>query len=133
MDREGSINHDPLILSFARTKWIKLEGLILGIVEGRSVPRVELDDRVSEVSGYGGGGLFCESAGDRAPQALTSVTHLFVSELEEDSMIIILECKLESGRQDGSNEFQVLPLLTNSNTASESIGAVGPLVHQVHA
>lgn len=50
MDREGSINHDPLILPFARFKLIKLEGLMLGIVEGRSLPRVEVDDIVDKVS-----------------------------------------------------------------------------------
>jgi hypothetical protein len=46
MDRVGSINHDPLILSFARLKWIKLEGLISGFVEKRPVPEVDLDDIV---------------------------------------------------------------------------------------
>ena len=63
MDREGSINHDPLILSFARFKLIKLEGLMLGVVDGRSVPRVDTDDdivdRVSLLSRYEGGGLCC--------------------------------------------------------------------------
>ena len=62
MDREGSINHDPLILSFARFKLTKLDGLISGIVERRSVPRVDIDDiddRVSVVSRYEGGGSCC--------------------------------------------------------------------------
>lgn len=61
MDREGSINHDPLILSFARFKLTKLEGLMLGIVENRSVPSVtdDIDDRVSVLSRYEGGGLSC--------------------------------------------------------------------------
>lgn len=33
MDRVGSINQDPLILSFERLKLMKLEGLMLGVVE----------------------------------------------------------------------------------------------------
>lgn len=48
IDREGSISHDPLTLSFARLKWTRLEGLILGIVESRSLPlRVDGDGVVA--------------------------------------------------------------------------------------
>ena len=50
MDKEGSINHDPLILSFARLKWVKLEGWMLGTAERRLVPRLDIDDIVDEVS-----------------------------------------------------------------------------------
>ena len=48
--------------SFARFKLIKLVGLMLGIVERRSVPSVDTDVIVDEVtvqSRYEGGGLCC--------------------------------------------------------------------------
>ena len=44
MDREGLINHDTLILPFALLKWMRLEGLILGIEESWLPPRVNSDD-----------------------------------------------------------------------------------------
>jgi len=98
IDRVGSINHDPLTLSFARLKWIKLEGLISGFVEKRPEPGVDLDDivdivdRVSLESYEGGGLCLCEGTGDRGPLAFTSATHLFVSELEDDGIIIKCKC-----------------------------------------
>ena len=61
MDRQGSINHDPLTLSFVRFKLTKLEGLILGVVERCPAPRVDVDDIVVIVpvlSRYEGGGLY---------------------------------------------------------------------------
>ena len=114
MDREGSINHDPLILSFARLRWIKLEGWMLGIVGRRSVPRVDIlvDDIVDEVSvlsRYEGGGL-CWSEFRKAKATskkikhtegtgirdVTSLAPFSVSELEEELfMMIIVKCKLE--------------------------------------
>ena len=56
MDREGSINHDPLIASVGRFKLTKLEGLILGIVQGRLRPDSGgIDDGVSVAFKYEGG------------------------------------------------------------------------------
>ena len=151
MDREGSISHDPLMLSFARFKLIKLEGLIIGTVERRSVPRVDIDDIVDKISvllsRYGGGELLCcsfrvqknkssklqnlkhtESTGDRGPLSFTSAAQFFVSELESwevssGTMIILVKCKC--GWKDSSIEFDAF--IYNSVTASESrIGAVWP-------
>ena len=59
MDRVGSINHDPLILSFARFKWIKLQGLILGTVEKQSLLRDKGDIVDTVFFVLEGGGLCC--------------------------------------------------------------------------